>query len=109
LENEVTRARLTFTEVVDEARRHGIFTLAPSWDREKNESGVPAESFEAFVEGSPGLTCQLAAARAEVGNSKARQGCWLAETHPCPPAVNALYKDIIQLLQSKVQAGKEPG
>jgi hypothetical protein len=90
-------AKLTFADVTGEARRYGIFTLAPDWDRTKTD-GISAESFEAFVEATPGLTGQLAVARAEVGDSKVRKGRWLAENHPCPAAIDELYADVLRTL-----------
>jgi predicted ATPase len=98
LEDPTQSDKLTFATVTEEARRHGIFTLAPAWDRTSNNVGVSSESFEAFIENSAGLAGQLEAARAEVGKSKVRQGRWLAESHPCPPAVSRLYEDIIDTL-----------
>ena len=91
-------AKLTFADVTAEARRYGIFTLAPDWDRTKTD-GIPAESFEAFVEATPGLAGQLAAARAEVGDSKVRKGRWLAENHPCPAAIDELYAHVLRALR----------
>lgn len=97
LSDPATAAKLTFGEAAAEARRYGIFTLAPDWDRTKTD-GITAESFEAFVEAAPGLAGQLAAAKAEVGNSKVRQGRWLAENHQCPGTVDRLYADIVHAL-----------
>jgi len=92
---DCTAARqLTFVQAVKEAHSHGTFTLAPSWDRTRTD-GISAESFEAFTEATPGL----AGAKQEVGNSKTRQGRWLAENHPCPHAVTQLYQDIVTALK----------
>lgn len=99
LDDPSAAARLTFAEVTAEARRHGMFTLAPDWDRAKTD-GIAAESFEAFVEATPGLSGELAAAKEMVGNSKVRMGRCLAETHPCPEAVDRLYVDIVRALQA---------
>jgi predicted ATPase len=89
---------LSFADVKDEASRNRVFTLAPDWDRAKDENGITAESFEAFIRSAPGLTGQLALARAEVGTSKVRQGRWLAENQACPPAVDELYAEIVKAL-----------
>ncbi len=98
LDVSAAAAKLTFAGVAAEARRYGIFTLAPDWDRTKTD-GISAESFEAFVEATPGLAGQLAAARAEVGDSKVRKGRWLAENHPCPAAIDELYADVLRTLR----------
>jgi len=98
LDNPAAARQLTFAQVVTEANSHGIFTLAPSWDRTKT-NGISAESFEAFAEAAPGLTGQLAVAKQEVGSSKTRQGRWLAENHACPAAVSQLYEDIVAALR----------
>ena len=98
LDDPSAAARLTFAEVVGEARHHGMFTLAPGWDRVKTD-GISPESFEAFTEATSGLTGQVAAAKAAVGDSKVRMGRWLAENHPCPAAVDQLYADIVQALR----------
>jgi hypothetical protein len=98
LDDPAAARQLTFAQAVAEAYRHGIFTLAPSWDRTKTD-GISAESFEAFAEAAPGLAGQLAAARQEVGSSKTRQGRWLAENHPCPQVVSQLYHDIVAALE----------
>jgi hypothetical protein len=99
LDDPSAAAKLTFAEVAAEACRHGMFTLAPDWDRTKT-NGISAESFEAFVEGTPGFAGQLAMAKAEVGASKVRVGRWLAENHPSPAAVDRLYEDIVRALQA---------
>jgi Overcoming lysogenization defect protein-like, TOPRIM domain/AAA domain, putative AbiEii toxin, Type IV TA system len=96
----VKAQQLAFDQAVAEARRHGIFTLAPGWDRTKTD-GISAESFEAFVEATPELAGQLAVAKREVGASKIRQGRWIAENHPCPTAVDQLYQDIVAALRVK--------
>jgi Overcoming lysogenization defect protein-like, TOPRIM domain len=101
LSDPAAAAKLTFGQAVAEARRYSIFTLSPGWDRTKTD-GVTAESFEAFVETAPGLAGQLSAAKAEVGNSKVRQGRWLAENHPCPGTVDQLYADIVHALRPGV-------
>lgn len=62
LDHPLVADKLTFAEVSLEAGRYGIFTLAPGWDRTKTD-GISAESFEAFVEATSGLTGQLTAAR----------------------------------------------
>jgi hypothetical protein len=98
LDDSTAARQLTFVQAVKEAHSHGIFTLAPSWDRTRTD-GLSAESFEAFTEATPGLAGQLAVAKQEVGNSKTRQGRWLAENHPCPHAVTQLYQDIVTALK----------
>jgi ABC-type Mn2+/Zn2+ transport system ATPase subunit len=98
LDDPAAAHQLTFAQAVAEAHRHGIFTLAPSWDRTKTD-GISAESFEAFVQAAPGLAGQLAVAKQEVGNSKTRQGRWLAENHPSPQAVSQLYHAIVATLK----------
>ena len=98
LDDSVKASGLSFVDVKKEASRHGVFTLAPDWDRAKDEDGITGESFEAFVKYAPNLSGQLAAAKAEVGSSKVRQGRWLAETHACPSAVDELYTEIIEAL-----------
>jgi len=98
LDDSVKANGLSFVDVKKEASRHRVFTLAPDWDRAKDENGITAESFEGFIRSAPGLTGQLALARAEVGTSKVRQGRWLAETHACPSAVDQLYTEIVKAL-----------
>jgi len=98
LDDSARANQLTFLQARDEARRHGIFTLAPSWDRTRIDD-ISAESFEAFIEAAPRLAGQLAIARREVGNSKVRQGRWLAENHACPAAVSQLYEHVVAALQ----------
>ena len=94
---------LSFVDVKEEASRHRVFTLAPDWNRAKDEDGVTAESFEAFIRSEPDLAGQLALARDEVGSSKVRQGRWLADTHPCPPAVDRLYAQIVSAISSAAE------
>jgi hypothetical protein len=106
LEDPAAARQLTFAQAVTEAHSHGIFTLAPSWDRTRID-GISAESFEAFAEATPDLAGQLAVAKQEVGSSKTRQGRWLAENHPCPQAVSELYHDIVTTL--KLRAGTPRG
>jgi hypothetical protein len=100
LDDQSAAAGLTFHSANADGRRHSIFTLAPGWERAKAD-GISAESFEAFVDAAPGLAGQLAAGRAEVGDSKVRIGRWLAETHPCPDAVDRLYGDIVRALGAR--------
>jgi len=98
LDDPVDASGLSFADVKAEASRHRVFTLAPDWDRTKDENGITAESFEAYIRSAPELTGQLPLARTEVGSSKVRQGRWLAENHACPPAVNELYAEIVKAL-----------
>jgi len=79
----------TFAEMQDVGRRHGIFTVARTWDS-------PGEAFEAYVEAAvPG---ELSAAAKLVGNSKPRQGRQLAAATACPTEIDDLYARILERL-----------
>lgn len=68
----------------------GIYTLAPGWSTADKTAGTPNdERFEAFIETI--LPGRLAQAAGSVGDSKVRQGRWLAARDACPSEVSALY------------------
>lgn len=81
-------------------REHGIFTLAIGWKTRDKDTGAPNnESFEVFVESvAPG---QLARAREAVGESKVRQGRWLADNVGCPQKVSELYVELVKVLEQR--------
>ncbi len=77
--------------------RSGIFTLARGWKTaDKATKTSNDESFEAFIDAvAPG---ELDKAKADVGDSKVRQGRWLGAVVPCPPQVTNLYEQLITAL-----------
>jgi hypothetical protein len=78
-----------FAELRDLGENSGIFTLAEDWD-------PSAESFEAYLAtAAPG---QLADAARAVGNSKPRQGRYVASVSECPDAIDALYGKLLRRL-----------
>jgi hypothetical protein len=87
-----------FDEERDLGRRYGIYTLAVGWTTADTDAGTSGdESFEVFLDSvAPGARDK---ARAEVGDSKVRQGRWMAENVPCPDAVADLYASLIHHLQ----------
>ena len=78
-----------FAQLRDLGEDSGIFTLANGWS-------ASDESFEAYIETvSPGA---LAASSDAVGDSKPRQGRYVASTIDCPPEVDALYAKLLHRL-----------
>ncbi len=86
-----------FAEERELGAQHGIFTLAVGWKTADKAAGTPNdESFEAFVNAAmPG---ELEKAKAEVGDSKVRQGRWLGSTTQCPQEVSDLYGELVAAL-----------
>jgi len=83
---------LSFADVRDIGARHGVFTVASTWD-------PPGEAFEAYVEAAvPG---QLTAAAAVVGKSKPRLGRHVAAMTECPAEIDKLYGLILDRLGSQ--------
>jgi hypothetical protein len=81
---------LSFTDVRDAGARHGIFTMARTWD-------APDERFEAYIESAvPG---ELAAAEAMVGKSKPRIGRHVASVTACPDGIDELYGLILDHIE----------
>jgi len=78
---------LSFEQLRDAGARHGLFTVASTWD-------APGEAFEAYLEKVvPG---QLAAAVGVVGNSKPRVGRHVATVTDCPAEIDDLYGSILE-------------
>lgn len=80
------------------AKEHGIYTLASGWTRDCDSGSKNGgnESFESFVEKAcPG---ELENACCEVGESKPRQGRWVANKMDCPDEVDKLYAEIVDKL-----------
>lgn len=86
-----------FDAMKDFGRSHGIFTLAPGWDRRTEPAG-DRESFEGFVRSQSQLAAAAEVASGEAPKSKPRAGRILAEATPCPPQVDELYEAILEWL-----------
>lgn len=88
----------TFHDEKELGEKHGAFTLAQGWTtKEKNGSTVNDESFAVFLESvAPG---QLAQAEGEIGNSKVRNGLWVADHVTCPPEVNVVPQKLMGVLE----------
>jgi energy-coupling factor transporter ATP-binding protein EcfA2 len=78
-----------FAELRDIGENSGIFTLAEGWD-------PSAESFETYL--VTAFPRQLADAAKAVGNSKPRQGRYVASATECPDAIAALYGKLLRRL-----------
>jgi AAA domain, putative AbiEii toxin, Type IV TA system len=80
---------LSFEDVRHAGARHGVFTVAGTWD-------PTGEAFESFLETAvPG---QLSAAANVVGKSKPRQGRHVANVTDCPAEIDTLYGEILDQL-----------
>ncbi len=84
-----------FDAMKDFGRSHGVFTLAPGWERQSEPHG-DRESFEGFVHSQSQLAAAAEAATEEAPKSKPRAGRLLAEATPCPPLVEDLYAAILE-------------
>jgi hypothetical protein len=89
-----------FDAMKDFGRSHGIFTLAPGWQR-RSERGGDRESFEGFVRSQSQLAAAAEAASEEAPKSKPRAGRILAEATPCPPEVEDLYGALLEWLATR--------
>jgi len=94
---------MTATTFADEqalGAQSGIFTLARGWKTADKAAGTANnESFEFFLESvAPGA---LGNAKAEVGDSKVRQGRWIADAIQCPGKVTSLYQQLVDALGSR--------
>lgn len=89
-----------FEELKRKGAENGVFTLALGWKTADKTAGTPNdESFEAFIESvAPG---KLYLAKAEVGDSKARRGRWLADNVSCPIEVSSLYGRLVAGLKRR--------
>ncbi len=89
-----TMSPALFDQMLKLGGDHAIFTLAQGWRTADKTTGTPNdESFEAFLDAeAPGALTQ---ARSAVGDSKVRQGRWIAANMPCPPSVKDLYQRIV--------------
>ncbi len=98
-------SRRLFATELALARQHGMFSLARGWRTANKRTGSPGdESFEVFVESV--ATGMIAKARKEVGESKVRQGQWIAQEVPCPAEVADLYVALVDHLGRSAQASE---